>query len=82
MSAFFLMVLRGKLNFTYMVLILEVIQASFKYGPVIIVSSAAAYLPGSSRCVENPVLNSFGSTLILISFSSFLSCSVELAVYC
>lgn len=57
-------------------------QASFKYGPVIIASSTATYLPGSGQHVENPVLNGSGSTLILMSLSCFLSCLVELSVYC
>lgn len=58
------------------------VQASFKYGLVIIASSAATYLPGSSRHMENPVLNSFGSTSVLMSLSHFLRCLVELSVYC
>lgn len=57
-------------------------RASYKYGLVIVASSAAAYLPGSSWCVENPVLDSFGGALILMSLSRFLSHSVELSVHC
>lgn len=58
------------------------VRASFKCGLVMVVSSAVAYLPGSSRHVENPMLNSFGSTLVLTSSSHFLSHSVELSVHC
>lgn len=57
-------------------------QASFKYGLVILVTSAATYLPGCSWRVENPVLGSFGSTLVLMSLSCSLSHSFELSVHC